>query len=265
MIKSEVEEQNKEAENKEEDSQKESVPAETLTKETKNVFGIDVEEMTKAGVSFGHQVSRLHPKMKLYLAGVRNTVHIIDLDSTAKKLSEALIFIEKLISEDKVILLVGTKIQVKDLVQETAEACELPYINERWLGGTLTNFPIITKRVNYLKDLEEKKAKGELEKYTKKERVKINKEFQKLLVKFGGMKKLERLPDAIFVLDIRKDDLAVKEAKIKGIKVIAICDTNVDPTLVDYPIPANDDAVLSVKYILGKFKEVILKAKSKAK
>jgi len=231
--------------------------AEVKEKTKKVDFKLDTEEMAQAGVHFGHRTSRVHPKMQPYLYGVRNTVHIIDLEKTKEKFEEALKFIQELISENKILLLVGTKIQVKDLVKEIAKDCSLPYVNERWLGGTFTNFEIIKKRIEYFKDLEKKKAEGELEKYTKKERAKIDQELRDLEIKFGGIKDLEKLPDAIFVIDMKKDDLAVKEARMKGIKVIGISDTNVDPTLADYPIPANDDAISSVKYILEKVKEVI--------
>ena len=235
----------------------------TATQKLLGNFKIDVDEMLAAGVHFGHRTSRLYPKMEPYLGGVKNTIHIIDLEKTAEKLKEALKFIQEIVSENKVLLLVGTKIQIKDLVKEIAQECELPYVNERWLGGTLTNFEVISKRVGYLKEIEEKKASGAWEKYTKKERIKMNREFQNLKTKFEGLKTLSRVPDTMFVLDIRKDDLAVKEAKMKGIKVIAICDTNTDPSLIDYPIPANDDAISSVKYILEKVKEAILKTKAK--
>ena len=231
--------------------------AEVKEKTKKVDFKLDTEEMAQAGVHFGHRTSRVHPKMQPYLYGVRNTVHIIDLEKTKEKFEEALKFIQELISENKILLLVGTKIQVKDLVKEIAKDCSLPYVNERWLGGTFTNFEIIKKRIEYFKDLEKKKAAGELEKYTKKERAKIDQELRDLEIKFGGIKNLEKLPDAIFVLDMKKDEAAVKEARMKGVKVIGISDTNVDPTLADYPIPANDDAISSVKYILEKVKEVI--------
>ena len=234
-------------------------------KKEKNKFKIDPEEMTRVGVQFGHRTSRINPKMNQYLFGVRNTVHIIDVEKTKEKLIEALEFVQKLISEDKILLLVGTKIQIKDLVKSVAEECGLPYVIERWLGGTFTNFSTILKRVNYYKDLEEKKSSGELDKYTKKERAKFDQELKGLEIKFKGLKDLNRLPDAVFVCDMRKDKLAIKEAKDKGVKVIAICDTNVDPTLADYPIPASDDATSSVKYILDKIKEAILKAKTKGK
>jgi len=226
-------------------------------------FNIDIKEMAQAGLYFGHRTSRVHPKMKPYLWGVRNTVHIINLQKTAKKLEEALKFIQQLVSENKIILLVGTKVQVKELVKEVAQACGFPYVNERWLGGTFTNFSVIQKRIQYLKDLEKKVAEGEIEKYTKKEQADIKEELQALKIKFEGIKNLTRLPDAIFVLDMKKDHLAVKEARMKNVKVIGICDTNADPTLADYPIPANDDAISSVKYILDKVKEVVLKSKPK--
>lgn len=224
---------------------------------------LSVEEMGKAGLHFGHRTSRTHPKMSRYLYGTRNTVHIIDLEKTKEKFEEALEFIQKLISENKVLLFVGTKVQAKELMKNTAIECGLPYISERWLGGTLTNFEIIKKRVEHFKDLEDKKIKGELEKYTKKERAKVDKELRDLETKFGGIKNLEQLPAAIFILDMKKDNLAVKEARMKGIIVMGITDTNVDPTLADYPIPANDDAISSLKYILEKVKEAILKAQVK--
>jgi len=222
---------------------------------------LDTEEMARAGLHFGHRTSRVHPKMMPYLAGVKNTIHIIDLEKTKEKLAEALKFIQQLISENKILLIVGTKVQVKDLVKSMAQELALPCVTERWLGGTFTNFEIIKKRIEYFKDLERKKKEGELEKYTKKERAKIDQELRNLEIKFGGIKNMERLPDAILVLDMKKDDLAVKEARMKGIKVIAISHSNTDPTLADYPIPANDDAISSVKYILEKVAEVMKKTK----
>lgn len=235
----------------------------TATEKLRPSFNIDPEEMARAGLHFGHRTSRVHPKMKPYLYGVRNTVHIIDLEKTKEKFGEALKFIQKIISEGKTLLFVGTKIQVKDLVKEAAIDCGLPYVAERWLGGTFTNFEVIKKRIEYFKGLEKKKTEGGLEKYTKKERTKIDEALRDFELKFGGIKDLTQLPDAIFVLDMKKDHLSVKEARMKGVKVIGISDTNTDPTLADYPIPANDDAISSVKYILEKAKEVIIKSKTK--
>ncbi|MCX6737853.1 MAG: 30S ribosomal protein S2 [Candidatus Parcubacteria bacterium] len=203
--------------------------------------------------------------MKPYILGVKGSDHIniMDLEQTKLFLIKALDFVAELTKEGKTILLVGTKIPIKKLVRETAEACDLPYVVQRWIGGALTNFKIIRKRIDHFKDLEKKKESGELEKYTKKERLEFDKEINKLSVKFGGIKDMEKLPDALIVLDMCKDELAIKEAKMKEIKIIAIADTNVDPTKVDYPIPANDDAITSVKYILEKFKSVILENKPK--
>ncbi len=235
------------------------------TKNKKASLNLKTEEMAQAGLHFGHKSSKIHPKMKPYLYGVRNGVHIIDLEKTAEKLKEALNFIKEAVAQGKIILTVGTKIQAKALVKQTAEECGLPYITERWLGGTLTNFETIKKRIDYFKDLERKKKEGELENYTKKERIKFDEELKNLEIKFGGIKTLDKIPDIVFVLDMQKDDLAIKEAKAKDVKVVALADTNVDPTLADYPIPANDDAMLSVKYILEKVKETIKSAQSKVK
>ena len=235
------------------------------TKSKKSSLNLKTEEMAQAGLHFGHKSSKIHPKMKPYLYGVRNGVHIIDLEKTAEKLKEALNFMKEAVADGKIILIVGTKIQAKALVKQTAEECGLPYITERWLGGTLTNFETIKKRIDYFKDLERKKKEGELENYTKKERIKFDEELKNLEIKFGGIKILDKVPDIVFVLDMQKDDLAIKEAKAKDVKVVALADTNVDPTLADYPIPANDDAMLSVKYILEKVKEVIKIAQSKVK
>lgn len=234
-----------------------------IKKVEKDEFKLDPEEMAQAGLHFGHRASRSHPKMKPYIFGVRDTVYIIDMEKSAEKFEEALKFLKEFISEGKKLLLIGTKIQHRDLVLNLAKECGLPYVVERWIGGTFTNFPVISKRIKYYKELEEKKQKGELEKYTKKERAKIDLELRNLEIKFGGIKEMEKLPEAIFVLDIKKDSLAVKEARMKGIKVIGIADTNVDPTLADYPIPANDDAISSVKYILEKVKDAIMRGKSK--
>ena len=233
-----------------------------MIEETKKEdFQISIEEMAKAGLHFGRKTSKTHPHMRPYIYGVRNTISIIDLQKTKEKLIEALQFIKKLVREGKVILLVGTAFQHKELLKEIAQECGFPYINERWLGGTFTNFPVIKKRVDYLKELERKKEEGELEQYTKKERLKIDKEIDALKIKFDGLKPLEGLPDALFVINLQKDKLAAREARRKGVKVIAIVDADADPDLADYPIPANDAALSSVRYILEKVKEVVEEAR----
>jgi len=238
----------------------------TQERQEKLKIDLDIEKMYEAGLHFGHRTSKTHPKMRSYLYGLRNNIHIIDLEKTKEKLIRALKYIQDLASENKVLLLVGTKIQVRDLVKKTAQECGLPYVTERWLGGTFTNFGTILKRIEYYKDLEKKKAEGELEKYTKKERAKFDEELKELEKKFGGIKNLNHLPEAVLICDMKKDKLAAKEARMQGVKIIGICDTNVDPTLADYPIPANDDARSSVEYILNKVKAVILSQnKSKSK
>ncbi|MBX4201146.1 30S ribosomal protein S2 [Candidatus Parcubacteria bacterium] len=222
---------------------------------------LNTEEMQTAGLHFGHRVSRLHPKMKPYVSGIKNNVHIIDLEKSSKELQKALEFVSKAVGEGKTVLFVGTKIQMKDLVKQAAEVSRMPYVVERWLGGMFTNFETIVKRVQYYKELENKKATGELEKYTKKERSMFDKELEILRKKFEGVKHLSKLPDVVLLLDVKKDITAAKEARKKGIKIVGVVDTNIDPAYADYPIPANDDAISSIRYILDKVTEAIGNAK----
>ncbi len=234
-------------------------PKEKKVKEDK--FEIKIEEMTEKGVHLGHKISKLHPKMADFVVGIRNTVHIIDLKKTATCLKKALNFISELSEKGEKMLLVGTKPPLRDLVEETARDCNLPYVSCRWLGGTFSNFKVISKRAKYYNDLKKEKTEGGFDKFSKKERQQKEKELKELEKKFEGIKDLQELPKAVFICDVKTDKLALKEAVMKGVKVIAIVDTNVDPSLVDYPIPANDDAISSVKYILEKVKEVIKKSK----
>lgn len=229
------------------------------------IFNLNTEEVVKAGLHLGHHISKLNPKMKPFILGTKNSFHLIDPKQTVKNFSQALLFIKKLISEGKTLLLIGTKIPSKDLVKKIAQECNLPYVNERWLGGTFTNFETILKRVEYFNELEKRQAQGEFDKYPKKERMKINKRFQSLKIKFEGIKNLKKLPDAVFLVNMDKDLLAAKEAKKKGIKIIGIVDTNTDPTIVDYPIPASDNSISSLTYILEKVKKIILETKSEKK
>ncbi|MDI6777833.1 MAG: 30S ribosomal protein S2 [Patescibacteria group bacterium] len=222
-------------------------------------------EMLKNGVHFGHKISRWNPKMKPYVFGSRNGIHIIDLDKSLAMLGKALEYIKAVVSTGGKIMLVGTKPQARRLVEQAAKETEMPHVSNRWLGGTFTNFNEIKKRIRYLNSQEEKSARGEFEKYTKYEQGKIRKEIQKMNEKMGGIKKMESLPQAIFVVDVKEDNLAVKEARQMKIPVVAIVDTNNDPTLADFPIPANDDAVSALKYILGITAKEIKEAKSKIK
>lgn len=210
-----------------------------------------LKEMYKAGVHFGHKKSKGHPKMFPYVFAVKNDIQIINLEKSHKKLGEALEFLKKAAAKGMV-LFVGTKISSRNLVKETAEKLGMPYASERWVPGTLTNFPIISKRVVHMEDLEKKKASGELKKYTKKEQAGFETEIIKLSQDLNGLRLLKKMPAALFVADIREDDLAVREAKKMKIPVAALVDTNNDPTSVDYPVPANDDAVSAVKYMLEK-------------
>ncbi len=222
---------------------------------------LNIDEMMQAGLNFGHKVSRLHPKMKQYVSGIKNNAHTFDLEKTAKEFEKTLKFISGIVSDGKQIVFVGTKVQLKELVKQAAQDCEVPYVTERWLGGTFTNFETISKRVGYFKDLEQKKATGELEKYTKKERIKFDKELKSLKIKFEGIKNMSKLPEAVFIFDLDKNETCAREARIKAIKIIAITDTNINPDIADYLVPANDDAISSVRYIIDKVKEVIINSK----
>ena len=216
-----------------------------------------LEEMLKAGVHFGHRSSKWNAKMKEYIHTTRNKVHIIDLEKTEKKLKNALEFINEIKEKKGMIIFVGTKVAAKDITKQTAEEVKMPYVIERWIGGTLTNFKVISKRLEHIRDLESKEKEGELKKYTKKEQHEFNVEIQKLNRYFGGIKEITKLPDALFVIDASKEKLAIKEAKMKNIPVVGLCDTNSDPTTVDYPIPVNDDAISSLKLILGAVVKVL--------
>jgi len=221
--------------------------------------------MAEVGVNLGHKVSKLHPKMKQYISGIKNNVNIFDLEKTAKELEKALVFISKTVAEGKTIAFVGTKIQLKGIVQLAAEEAGIPYVTERWLGGTFTNFETIQKRVNYFKDLEKKKQTGELAKYTKKEQLDFDKEIGRLKTKFEGVRNMSKLPDAVVIFGIDRDITCAREAKKKGIKIVALVDTNVNPDIVDYPIPANDDAISAVSYMLEKIKQCIIESRQAGK
>lgn len=225
-----------------------------------NNLKIDIQEMTETGMHLGHKTSKLNPKMEEYIVGIKNTVHVLDLEKTAVLLQKALDYIIGLVKQGGVLMLVGTKPPLKRLVQATAKEAGLPYVFERWLGGTFTNFEVLQKRARYFREKEQEKTEGKLEKYTKKERLKIEKDLSEMKNKFEGVKNLEKLPQAVFICDIVKDNLCLKEATMKGIKTIAIVDTNADPSSVDFPIPANDDALNSVGYILERVKQAVLLA-----
>ncbi len=231
---------------------------EEIKTEKKIGYNISVDEMIQAGLGYGHDKSKLNPKMKDYIAKQKDRVHIIDLDKTAEKLTEALDFLKELKSEGKSVAFIGTKVAIRDLVKDIAIKCNSPYVTERWIGGVFTNFKEIRKRINYFKDLEAKTKEIDFEKkYVKKERLTMLKELERLRLKFDGVKNMEELPKAVFIVDVEKDVLALTEARQCGIKVIALADTNINPNLIDYPIPGNDDAYTSIEYILYKIEEVL--------
>ncbi|TSC53509.1 MAG: SSU ribosomal protein S2P [Parcubacteria group bacterium LiPW_39] len=208
------------------------------------------QELFEAGVHFGHRTSRWHPKMEQYIYGTRNNVHIFDLEKTLAKMAEALVFLQGVLARGGSILLAGTKPAAKNFIKEAAQELGMPYVSQRWLGGTLTNFKTITKRLQYLKNLEEEEKSGAWEEYVKKEKLQLRKKMAKLNQQMEGIKGLVRLPETLFVVDVKVDNIAIREAKRVGIPVVAICDTNSDPSLIDYPIPANDDATPALKIII---------------
>jgi len=218
-------------------------------------------EMLKAGVHFGHQISKWHPKMKPYIFTSRNGVHIINLEETQVKLKEALEFVKKNAENGGILLFVGSKKQARSIIEKYAKECGMPYIKERWLGGMITNFSVISKLLRKFKDLKKKRDTGELEKYTKKEQLGFKRKIEDLDKIIGGIENLEKIPEAIFILDIRNEKTAFTEAKKKSIPIVAVCDTNVDPTGVDYIIPANDDATKSIELIVKLIAEAVKEGK----
>jgi small subunit ribosomal protein S2 len=219
-----------------------------------------MKELLEAGVHFGHQVRRWNPKMKEYIFGERNGIYIIDLQKTQKMFREALQAVANMVAEDrgKTVLFVGTKRQAQDAVREEAERSGQYYVNQRWLGGLLTNFQTVQKSIKRLKDLEAMQTDGRYEKLTKKERIKLDRERQSLEKVLSGIKSMNRLPDLVFVIDVRKEEIAVAEANKLGIPVIAVVDTNCSPEGIDYVIPGNDDALRAVRLFASRIADAVL-------
>lgn len=240
---------------------KEEVVVKTNQKEKQEKLSL--LELLENGVHFGHKKSNRNPKMNPYIFGVRRGVNIIDLEKTLEKTEEALNFIENLIEKKGKIIIVGTKKQAKKIVKEVADEIKMPYVNERWIGGTFTNFKVILSRLRYFKEQKRLLENDQLKHLTKLEKNKLNKELIGLESRMGGLITLTQLPEAIFVLDIEKDKTAVKEARKQGIKVIALIDTNDNPDNLDYIIPANNDALSSLGYILRILAQRIKKVQNK--
>ena len=222
---------------------------------------ISMKQLLEAGVHFGHQTRRWNPKMKRYIFTERNGIYIIDLQKTVKKVEEAYNFTKNLAADGGKILFVGTKKQAQDSVKEEAERSGMYYVNQRWLGGTLTNFETIQKRIKRLKDIEKMQENGTFDVLPKKEVVQLKKELERLEKFLGGIKEMKELPDALFIIDPRKERIAVAEARKLNIPIIGIVDTNCDPDEIDVVIPANDDAIRAGKLLTSKMADAILEAK----
>jgi small subunit ribosomal protein S2 len=218
---------------------------------------ITMKELLEAGVHFGHQTKRWNPKMKEYIFGERNGIYIIDLQKTLKMFKEASKFVQELASEGRIILFVGTKRQAQDAIAEEATRCSMFYVNQRWLGGLLTNWVTVQKSVKRLKELDEMATDGRYDLLPKKEVIKLERERKHLQANLAGIKNMTRLPDAIFVIDSNKEQIAVRESRKLGIPVVAVVDTNCDPSEVDYVIPGNDDALRAIRLFTSKISESI--------
>jgi len=226
---------------------------------------ISLEKLLEAGAHFGHQARRWNPKMSSYLYGVEEGIHIFDLPKTKIALEEALEVLTKAAAEGKVILLLGTKKQVKDKIIEVGKETGCPYVSERWLGGTLSNFEQIKRTIDKLADMKVKMAAGDYAKFTKKERLLIERDIARMDRFLGGITQLEKLPDILFIVDTHKEKGAVREATKAKIETVGIVDTNADPTLVDYPIPMNDDASKALDYVMDLVKDAIIAGQKKIK
>ncbi len=224
---------------------------------------ISLEKLIQGGAHFGHQVRRWNPKMEEYIYGAQKNVHLFDLTKTKVLLEEALQVIKDASKTGKTIVLVGTKKQVKEKVAEIAKDCGIYYVNERWLGGTITNFEQIRKSTKKLQQMKEGMVSGEYDKYTKKEKLLLEREILRLERYFSGIIDMDKIPDLLIIIDIRKERGAVREANFKGVETVAVVDTNCDPTVVDYPIPMNDDAKKALEYVLDLIKEAIMEGKGK--
>lgn len=220
-----------------------------------------LEEMLKAGVHFGQKTSRWHPKMTPFIFGSRGGIHIVNLETTQEKLKQALDYVKDVAARGGTVLFVGSKRQAQAIVKEQAERCGMPHVTERWLGGTLTNFGQIKKSLKRLRMLKDQDAKGELKKYTKKEQLLLRREIKDMDRKLGGIINMEKIPEAVFVVDIKTEKTAVAEAKVTKTKVVAMCDTNVNPDKVDYIIPANDDSVKAIEMMCILVAEAIEEGK----
>ena len=226
-------------------------------------MNISVEEMIDNAVHFGHRTNKWNPKMKPYIYGQVNGVHLFNLEKSRDHFEKLLDYIKKTVEDGKTILFVSTKPQTREIIPEVAASHEFPYVTQKWFGGLLTNFGTMKERIRYFKNLKEQQKTGEFEKYTKNEAAKFEKEIEKLETALGGIETMRKLPGVLFVVDGKRDLIAINEAKKLRIPVVGICDSNSDPDLYDLFVPANDDAMKSLKYLLGKVSEVLKATKPK--
>ena len=226
-----------------------------------NLPTFTMRQLLEAGVHFGHHTRRWNPKMSPFIFGVRNGIHIIDLQQTVKLFNKAFQFLTQTVAQGEAVLFVGTKKQAQDAIESYAERCNMPYINQRWLGGMLTNFETIAKRVAKMKEYERMRDSGELDAMPKKEALMITRELEKLSRNLRGMRNMTRLPDAVFILDTKKETIAVTESNKLGIPVIAVVDTNCDPDVIDYLIPGNDDAIRSGEIMARVISDAVMEGR----
>ncbi len=222
---------------------------------------VSIKSLLEAGAHFGHQTGRWHPKMKKYIFIQRNGIHIINLELTIGLLQKASSFVTDVVAKGGEVLFVGTKKQAQEAIEQETKRCGMPYVNQRWIGGMLTNFKVIQSRIDYLVQLEDEKARGLQSRLPKKEALKLGRTMQRLNRQMGGFKEMTKFPDALFIVDPSREMIAVAEARHMGVPIVAIVDTNCDPDEIDYPIPANDDAVRAVKLICAKMADAVIEGK----
>ncbi|MEJ2151203.1 MAG: 30S ribosomal protein S2 [Chloroflexota bacterium] len=219
---------------------------------------ITMKALLETGVHFGHRVRKWNPKMKDYIFTERNDIHILDLHQTLRALRNTYELVAETVAEGGTLMFVGTKRQAQEIISREATRCGMPYVNERWLGGTLTNWRTIRQRIDHLKNLEARRERGEFDLLTKKEALVLSREIEKLNIRLGGIREMKGLPNLVFVVDVRREHTAVHEANILDIPIIAMVDTNCDPDLIDYVIPSNDDAIRAIKLITGVMADAVL-------
>ena len=222
---------------------------------------VSMKALLESGVHFGHRTNKWNPKMRPYIFTERNGIHILDLQQTVKLLDEAYEKVRDCVANGGTILFVGTKRQAQETIQDEAERCGMPYVNQRWLGGTLTNWSTIQQRIVELNRLEKMVESGEINQLTKKEGLLIQREINRLQTRLSGIRNMKRLPDMLFIVDLEREATAAHEANIKGIPIVAMVDTNCDPTLVDYVIPSNDDAIRAIKLIVGQIADAVIEGR----